>query len=81
MSDTGFDMHILGADETLASSETRLVDVVDALLDCGVVLRGEVWLSVADVDLVFLGLDLVLASPDTILPAPSHAPATPKGAS
>lgn len=66
MSDAGFDMHVLGADETLASSETRLVDVVDALLDCGVVLRGELWLSVAEVDLVFLGLDVVLANPDTI---------------
>jgi hypothetical protein len=30
------------------------------------VLRGELWLSVADVDLVFLGLQAVLANPDTI---------------
>lgn len=77
MSDSGFDMHVLGADEALASSDTRLVDVVDALLDCGVVLRGEVWLSVAEVDLVFLGLDVVLANPDTILrtkPGEAKAP-------
>lgn len=66
MADSDFDMHVLGADETLASSDTRLVDVVDTLLDCGVVLRGELCLTVADVDLVFLGVDLLLANPDTL---------------
>lgn len=59
-------MHVLDADDVLSSSETRLVDVIDGLLDCGVVLRGELWLSVAEVDLVFLGVDLVLANPDTM---------------
>lgn len=77
MSDTGFDLRLLDADEVLSSPETRLVDVIDGLLTCGVVLRGEVWLSVAEVDLVFLGLDLVLASPDTMRrPAPEEAPQT-----
>ncbi len=52
--------------EALASSDTRLVDVVDRLLDRGVILRGELWLTVAGVELVFIGADLVLASPDTI---------------
>jgi hypothetical protein len=50
----------------LASCDTRLVDVVDRLLDRGVVLRGELWLTVAGVDLVFVGADLVLAAPDTM---------------
>ncbi len=40
----------------------RLVDVLDRLLDRGVVLRGEVWLTVADVELVFVGADLLVAS-------------------
>ena len=52
--------------EALASSDGRLVDVVDRLLDRGVVVRGELWLTVAGVDLVFVGADLVLASPDTL---------------
>ena len=60
------DLRLLEPGEVLSSSETRLVDVLDALLDSGVVIRGEAWLSVADVDLVFLGLDLVLANPDTM---------------
>jgi hypothetical protein len=54
-------------EEALLGRERRLVDLVDTLLDSGVCLRGELWLSVADVDLVFLGLDLVLCSHDRIL--------------
>ena len=60
----GYDVRLAGPDEALFSSDHRLVDLVDQLLDQGVVLRGELWLTVADVDLVFLGVDLVLANPD-----------------
>ncbi len=49
--------------EVLGSNQTRLVDVVDGLLRHGVVLRAELWLTVADVDLVFIGADLLLADP------------------
>lgn len=55
-------------EEVMGSSDTALVDVVDGLLRHGVVIRGELWLTVADVDLVFLGLDLLLAAPDKIRP-------------
>ena len=54
-------------DQALHARGGTLVDLVDGLLDMGVVLRGEVWLSVADVDLVFLGLDLVLTSQNRVL--------------
>lgn len=52
------------AQDALMSRDSRLVDLVDGLLHHGVVVRGELWLTVADIDLVFLGVDLVLASPD-----------------
>lgn len=42
----------------------RLVDVVDRLFDRGIVIRGELWLSVADIDLVFIGADVLVASAD-----------------
>lgn len=42
-----------------------LCEAVDRLLHKGVVLRGEVRISVADVDLVYLGLQVMLASTDT----------------
>lgn len=60
------EMQMVAPSDALASSDARLVDVVDGLLRHGVVIRGELWLTVADVELVFLGLDLVLAAPDTV---------------
>jgi hypothetical protein len=41
--------------------DIALVDLIDRLIGGGVVLTGDVVLSVADVDLVYLGLRLVLA--------------------
>lgn len=41
--------------------DVALVDLVDRLVGGGVVLSGDIVLSVADVDLVYLGLRLVLA--------------------
>lgn len=46
--------------------DVPLVELVDRLLNRGVVLTGEVTISVAGVDLVYLGLSVVLASVDTI---------------
>ncbi len=42
-----------------------LVNVLDRLLDTGVVLDGQLVLTVAGVDLVFVGLRALLASIDT----------------
>ena len=65
-----FDIEFATPQEALCSNDSRLVDLVDGLLRHGVVIRGELWLTVADIDLVFLGLDILLAAPDTIRPAP-----------
>jgi hypothetical protein len=48
------------------ASELTLLDVADRLLETGVSLTGEATISVADVDLIYLGLDLVLASAEKI---------------
>lgn len=60
------DLRMATPEDALQATEGRLVDVVDGLLRHGVVIRGELWLTVADVDLVFLGIDLLLATPDKI---------------
>lgn len=65
MSD-GFELSFASTEDPLPQSDRRLVDVIDSLLGHGVVLRGELWLTVADVDLVYLGLDLVLCNPDRL---------------
>ncbi len=49
-------------------SETSLLDVVDNLLNRGVVLNADVILSLAGVDLVYLQLSALLCAADRILP-------------
>lgn len=65
MSDA-LELRLASAEDALDSGDRRLVDLIDGLLDHGIVVRGELWLTVAGVDLVYVGLDLVLANPDTI---------------
>ncbi|HEY9291072.1 MAG TPA: gas vesicle protein [Microlunatus sp.] len=50
-----------GPVEHVGGEDMALVDLVDRLIDGGVVLSGDIILSVADVDLIYLGLRLVLA--------------------
>jgi hypothetical protein len=45
-----------------------LLDVVDSLLDKGVVVDGELVLGLADVDLIYLRLSAVLVAADRIVP-------------
>jgi hypothetical protein len=42
--------------------DIALVDLVDRLLGGGVVIAGDITLSVADVDLVYVGLRALIAS-------------------
>jgi hypothetical protein len=42
--------------------EVTLLDLLDRILDKGVILFGDVTLSVADVDLIYLGLKVLLTS-------------------
>jgi hypothetical protein len=50
------------------SPNESLLDVVDSLLDKGVVLDGELVLGIADVDLVYLRLGVLLVAADRVLP-------------
>jgi hypothetical protein len=47
---------------TLAEQEVALVDLVDRLLGGGVVIAGDITLSVADVDLVHVSLRALISS-------------------
>lgn len=51
--------------------ELTLLDTLDHLLDRGVVIAGEAVISIGDVDLLYLGLNVVLANVDTIARAAS----------
>ena len=49
-------------------SEKSLVDVLDSLLNQGVVLNADVILALANVDLVYLRLSALLCAADRVLP-------------
>jgi gas vesicle structural protein len=44
-----------------------LVEALDHLLDRGVVIAGEAVISIGNVDLLYLGLNVVLANVDAII--------------
>jgi hypothetical protein len=48
--------------EEFEQSELTLLETVDHVLNRGLVIAGEITISVADVDLIFLGLNVVLTS-------------------
>jgi gas vesicle structural protein len=50
-----------------------LVDLVDRVLNKGVVLTGDLTLAVADIDLVYVGLRVLLASASTLEQRPAEA--------
>jgi gas vesicle structural protein len=48
----------------LKNQDITLLDLLDRILDKGVILKGDITISVADVDLIYLGLRLLLSSID-----------------
>jgi gas vesicle structural protein len=52
---------------TLAETEPSLLDIADHVLNTGVVVQGSIVISLAGVDLVYLGLSAVLTSVETAL--------------
>ena len=49
------------SDAALRMQEVTLLDLLDRVLDQGVILAGDVTISVADVDLLYLGVRVLLA--------------------
>ena len=64
MSDSAREALLEGADGTL-------LEIVDHVLNKGVVVTGDVMLSIAGVDLVYLKLSALLCAADRLWPSPS----------
>jgi hypothetical protein len=47
--------------------DLSLLEMLDHLLDRGVVIAGEAVISIGDVDLLYLGLNVVLANVDAVM--------------
>jgi len=56
------------ADEVLETRESSVLDLVDRLLNKGVMATGDVTLGVAGIDLIYVRLSALLCAADRILP-------------
>ena len=56
------------AESVLGDEDASLLDVVDNALSKGIVLSGDITLALANVDLVYLRLSLLLCAADRVLP-------------
>jgi gas vesicle structural protein len=52
----------LAARTSLDARDVTLLELVDRLVDKGVVLHGDITLAVADVDLIYVGLRALISS-------------------
>jgi hypothetical protein len=59
------DTVILATDD--AGDDMSLLDILDHVLNQGVILRGNLIISLAGVDLVYVGLDVILTSVETAM--------------
>ena len=55
-----------GMERAREAHSVTLLDLIDRLLDGGVVIHGDITLAVADVDLLYVGLRAMVASVETI---------------
>ena len=58
-----FDQIVVG--EEWENTDLSLLETFDHVLNRGLVIAGEITIAVADVDLVFLGLNVLLSSVET----------------
>jgi hypothetical protein len=61
-----FEPGFYGLEAETGMGEASLADVVSRLLETGVVLKADLTLTLANVDLVFIGLNAVICSPDRL---------------
>jgi hypothetical protein len=62
---------VLGGGDT---EDLSLLDVLDHVLNAGVVIHGSLVISLAGVDLVYLGLNVVLTSVETAMRQMNYVP-------
>jgi gas vesicle protein GvpA/GvpJ/GvpM family len=60
------------AEEILGPEDASLLDIVDNLLNKGVVLNGDLTIGLARVELIYARLSLLLSAADRVLPG-EHA--------
>jgi hypothetical protein len=66
---------LIVAEHIFDTPEATLLDLVDELLNKGVVADGDVTLGVAGIDLIYLRLSALLCAADRVLPRDPTVPA------
>ena len=61
-------------DSVLETPESTVLDLIDELLNKGVMATGDVTLGVAGIDLIYLRLSTLLCAADRVLPRDPNAP-------
>ena len=51
--------------DLLEQSDLSLLETLDHVLNRGLVITGEITISVADIDLIFIGLNVLMSSVET----------------
>jgi gas vesicle structural protein len=64
------------SEQQTLKQQVTLLELVDRVLNKGVVVSGDITLSVADVDLVYVGLRVLLSSVATLEEPRGRIPAT-----
>jgi hypothetical protein len=62
------------AAEIIEHADASLLEIIDHVLNKGVLVHGEVILGVAGVDLIYLRLTALLCAADRLLPGPGPGP-------
>ena len=60
---SSFDQIIVG--DEWESNELSLLETLDHVLNRGLVIAGEITIAVADIDLIFIGLNVLISSVET----------------
>lgn len=64
------------AAHVLEPRESTVLDLIDSLLNKGVMANGDVMLGVAGIDLIYLRLSSILCAADRVFPPDSERPRT-----
>lgn len=64
--------------QQLEETDLSLLETLDHVLNRGLVIAGEITISVADIDLIFLGLNVLLSSVETANEVLRHREGTEK---
>lgn len=56
----------------LSSREVTLFEVLDRILDKGIVIKGDLMISIANINLIYVGLQIIITSVDKIFRVDDH---------